>query len=250
MTLRSYGEASHGTEPLTPLTTVANAQVMKTSVPIIPCENQQEDYTPINKYIVHIPVLDDPIESTEVKLCIRKLKVDKAPGTDGIAPGILKILDDEWILLLTFAFNAVFEGSYPECWNKARVMNIYKKGNRLSPGNYRGISIMNAMVKLYDMVLAERFSLWYKPHEEQAGAQKGRGCSEQILAVRLLIDVARKSKKTLFLCFIDFEKAYDRLDRYQLMKRLDSRGCGSRFLNALQQSYARTEGLIGDYCFE
>ena len=92
---------------------------------------------------------------------------------------------------------------------------------------------MNALPKLYDLVLAETFSLWYKPYEEQAEARKGRGWNEQILGVRLLIDIARISKKTLCLCFIDFEKAYDRLDRQQIMRRLDSKGCGTKFLHAL-----------------
>ena len=48
-------------------------------------------------------------------------------------------------------------------------------------GNYRGISILVALAKLYDMVLSYRFQLWYKPKFEQAGAQRGRECEEQIL---------------------------------------------------------------------
>jgi hypothetical protein len=177
------------------------------------------------------------------------MKADKAPGVDGIPPGLLKLLSDEWLILLTFVFNAVFNGTYPTCWDSARMINIFKKGDRMQPQNYRGISIMSAMAKLYDMVLAERFILWYKPREEQAGAQKGRSCDEQILTIRLLIDVARKQKTPLFLCFIDFEKAYDRVSRYQLMKRLDEKGCGTKYLNALQQSYSRTKGQIGNQCF-
>ena len=215
---------------------------------LLRAENTTAEYTP-SQY-KYIPLLDDPIAVTEIDRCIRKLKAEKAYGVDGIAPGLLKHLPDEWITMITVLFNAVFDGEYPDSWSQARVVNIYKKGDRLQPQNYRGISVMNAMAKLYDMILAERFVLWYKPHEEQAGAQQGRGCSEQILAVRLLIDVSRKTKKPLYLCFIDFEKAYDKVDRHYLMKRLDNKGCGTKFLQALQKSYRNTEGQIGECCFQ
>jgi len=79
--------------------------------------------------------------------------------------------------------------------------------------------------KIYDMVLSSRFNLWYQPHIQQAGAKKG-----QILAVRLLMDVARKSKLTLYVLFVDLVKAYDRVNREKLIKRMDDLGCGSHFL--------------------
>ncbi len=54
------------------------------------------------------------------------------------------------------------------------VQNI-QKGRPNRSWNYRGISIMNAMAKIYDMVINARFNLWHKPRIEQSGAQKGMG---------------------------------------------------------------------------
>ena len=85
-------------------------------------------------------------------------KMNKAAGCDGLAPGILKLLNVTWIMLLTFLFNVVFNGHYPHEWNKQQVFNIFKKGDRSDTNNYRGISIMGAISKLYDMVLASRFA--------------------------------------------------------------------------------------------
>ncbi len=84
------------------------------------------------------------------------------------------------------------------------------------------------------MVLNNRFAMWYTPRVEQAGAQAKRGCEEQILMLRLLIDIARTMKKTLYITFIDYQKAYDRVNRYKLLQYLESLGCGSKFLVALQ----------------
>ena len=55
---------------------------------------------------------------------------------------------------------------------------IFKKGMRSVASNYRGISILAALCKVYDGVLNQRFTLWFKPDVEQAGAQHGRGCPE------------------------------------------------------------------------
>jgi hypothetical protein len=147
---------------------------------------------------IYIPILDDDISTREVTEQIDKLNAGKAAGCDGLAPGLMKFLPDTWIILLTFFFNIVFQSDYPDAWNNLKVFNIFKKGSRLDPNNYRGISIMSILPKIYDMILAARFNLWFKPHEAQAGGQKGRGCEEQILLVRLLIDIARKSKRQLY----------------------------------------------------
>ena len=119
----------------------------------------------------------------------------------------------------------------------------------MDPNNYRGISIPAALGKIYDLVLCRRFTLWYKPKYEQAGAQKGRGCEEQILTLRLLIDIARKSNRTLYVTFIDYVKAYDKVNRYKLLEILDSRGCGTKFLNALSNSMCNSYGVIGGETF-
>ena len=143
----------------------------------------------------------------------------------------------------------VFTGRYPLQWSEAKVFNIFKKGDRLLPTNYRGISILVALAKLYDSVLSSRFLLWYKPMYAQAGSQKGRGCAEQILCLRLIIDIARSKRRTLYIAFVDYHKAYDCVDRKKLLQYLDKRGCGTAFLTAIKDSYVLTTGKIGDETF-
>ena len=205
------------------------------------------NYTPTNLY--YIPVLDDAISPIEVEASIKKLNSNKAAGIDGIPPGLLKILPDDWILLLTFILNKVFDGNYPLRWTQMKFFTIFKKGQRNDPQNYRGISIISALPKIYDKVLSERLSLWYKPREEQAGSQPNRGCEEQILTLRLLIDIAQKTRKPLYICFIDYQKAYDKVNRLKLLQYLESHGCGSKFLHAMKQSMEST-GIINNEKFQ
>ena len=179
---------------------------------------------------------------------MRKLNANKAAGIDGISPGIIKVLPANWIIFITHLFNLIFTSNYPAKWAFSKCFTIFKKGNKDDPQNYRGISIISSFAKLYDMVLSARFSLWYAPRHEQAGAQKARGCEEQILTLRLLIDIARKTKKTLYVTFIDYQKAYDRVHRTKLLEYLDSKGCGTTFLNAIKHSMKST-GIIGQDTF-
>ena len=206
---------------------------------------------PTNEEIVtpengpYIPVLDDEISAMEVKREIDKLKAGKAPGLDGVPPGVLKLLSPAWICTLTVLFNSVFiSGSYPEEWAKAKLFTIYKKGPKLNPRNYRGISIISFMAKLYDSILNARLCQWFKPDVEQAGAQKERGCCEQILVLRLLIDFARHSKQGLYITFIDFQQAYDKVNRQKLLDVLSENGCGRRMLVALAAGLKDSQSVL------
>lgn len=78
----------------------------------------------------------------------------------------------------------------------------------------------------------------------------GRGCAEQLLTLRLLMDYAKKMKKSLYIVFIDYVKAYDRVDRNLLLKMLAEKGCGNRFLQAIGRSLENTQNVIGSEFFQ
>ena len=80
---------------------------------------------------------------------------------------------------------------------------------------------------------------------EQAGAQEKRGCLEHIVSLRLLCDTAKRKKFKLFVTFIDFSRAYDRVPRSMLFRVLLRLGCGSVMLCALAAMYCVTESRVG-----
>ena len=195
---------------------------------------------------VYMPVLDDPFTEREVKEAMSVLNGGKAAGVDGIPPRALKLLEGEWLVIVTYLFNLVFDaGDYPDQWYISKVFTIFKKGDPGDPNNYRGISIQSALSKLYDSVLNRRFIQWFKPDSEQAGGQSGRSCTEQLVILRLLISYARSSKQPLYLAFIDYVKAYDKIDRNLLIQKLSDHGCGFKYLSALAQSLKYTQNLLG-----
>ena len=95
------------------------------------------------------------------------------------------------------------------------------------------------------MVLCSRLKQWFRPYREQAGAKEGRGCLEHIVSLRLLCDMAWRKKLTLFVTFVDFSQAYDRVPRHTLFRVIRRLGCGSVMLGAFVAMYSITESWIG-----
>ncbi len=194
--------------------------------------------------------MDDPISPEEVCEHVNKLKSGKASGPDGIPPGILKLLPAEFLLMIATLFNYVFYlSTYPTCWTVAKFVPLFKKGDRGDVQNSRGISIINSMAKVYDMILCSRLEHWFKPYREQAGAQRGRGCLEHIVTLRLFMDMARRKKRKMYVLFTDFSSAYDRVSRLLLLSILKKLGCGTVMLSAVAGMYHVTQSVVGTAVF-
>ena len=128
------------------------------------------------------------------------------------------------------------------CFNKLFV--LFKSGDRMFCDNYCGISIMDTLSKLYDTLIMNRLRLWVDVDKCQAGAMKKRGCLEQIMTLRLLCDYAKHMKVKLYVLFIDYRKAYDKVPRHKLAEYLRSIGCGRIMLKAIQNMYRCTRNVM------
>ena len=131
---------------------------------------------------------------------------------------------------------------YPACWVYSRLKMLYKSGPRNMCTNYRGISIIDCISKVYDYVLYNRLVQWFVPDREQAGAQPKRGC---IVTLRLIVDYRFRCKKKMFIAYIDFSKAYDRVHRSKMLDTLKRLGCGFVMLFAIATMYKVTRSIFG-----
>ena len=204
-----------------------------------------DEWPSVNNQVT-IPILDDPIDVKECEHVISKqLKPHKQAGPDGISPGTLHLLHAQWLIFLSTMLNLVFFSSYPAAWTRAKLSMLFKKGNSMLTGNYRGISVIDSICKLYDYVINNRLIAWYTPPREQAGGQAKRCCVELVLTLRLWITYCKHKRIKLFIAFIDFSKAYDRVPRGKLFSLLLSLGCGVAMLGALMSLYSVTSCLLG-----
>ena len=88
-----------------------------------------------------------------------------------------------------------------------------KKGNAKKCSNYRTIALISHASKVMLKILQAR--LQHRMNHElsnvQAGFRKGRGTRDQILNIRWIIEKAREFYKSIYLCFIDYAKAFSPL---------------------------------------
>ena len=188
---------------------------------------------------------DSVIEFQEVEEAINMK--DKSNGPDDVAPGLLKHLPAQWIVFLLNLLNFVFlYGKFPADWIFSKLVSIYKKGPRLDCGNYRGICMIDAILKVYDKILAKRLNNWWKSDYEQIGNKPGVACTDHILSLHILISMSKTSKKKLYILFVDFSKAYDRVSRSKLMMLLKRSGCGRLMLRAILFMYKLTKLIYED----
>lgn len=193
----------------------------------------------------------------EIISAMKSMKKGKAAGYDRITVEMLrggKELVASWLCLI---FNKCWNsGKVPEDWRKAVVVPLYKgKGSRQDAKNYRGISLLSIVSKLYAKVLIERVmqktdqSIW----DVQAGFRKGMGCTDQVFSLRCLTEKHLAKHKKVYCAFVDLEKAYDRVDRKELWKVLSEYGLESRLIQALKSLYedsracVRIDGVYTDW---
>ena len=194
------------------------------------------------------PELNTPITHEEVTTAFSRLKRHKASGMDGIKSEYL--IDAEDILLepLTITFNQMLVDGVPQSWCSGVIHPIFKSGDANDPGNYRGITVTSVLAKLFAMVLEARMSNWAEGHdlraEGQAGFRKDYRTSDNIFIMQTLIANARRAKKKLYCCFVDFKKAFDSVPRQRLWEVIASLGVKGDILACIQSIYEQDEACV------
>ena len=78
----------------------------------------------------------------------------------------------------------------------------------------------------------------------QAGFRKGRGTRDQLANICWIIEKAREFQKNIYLCFIDYAKAFDYVDHHKLWKILKEMGTPAHLTCLLGNLYAGQEATV------
>ena len=110
--------------------------------------------------------------------------------------------------------------------------------------------MMTSFACLFDRVLDARLDLWLPISDEQSAYQKLKSTLNHIFTIRLLIALAKHCNKPLYIGFFDIAKAFDRVSRLILFKKLIKIGISKCMLRALQLCYTTTSCIVrsgGEY---
>ena len=135
----------------------------------------------------------------------------------------------------------------PEEWTKSIIVTLPKKGDLTDCSNYRTLSLINHMCKVFLLILLERLKARTEVHlsEEQAGFRKDRSTVQQILTLRLIAEnTLSKQDKTTHNCFIDFKKAFDSIDHKVIWAVLESFGIEQKLIHLLKEIYLSAKAAV------
>ena len=169
------------------------------------------------------------------------MKSNKASGIDKIKNEFIKAAPRSMhVIILNFPNLMSKEGLAPKSWCLDLITSILKEGDKESPENYRGLSIMNTLLKLLCTMMSKSRQRYLA--QEQIGFKPNARISDHIFTVKSLVNkyVNDQKNKKLYACFIDFKKAFDSVPQELLYTQLLKRNINGRFLSLLKNIYRKT----------
>ena len=156
--------------------------------------------------------LNRPISEAEVLLALRKVKLRKAPGPDGIIGEIIRYSGNQVVHFFVKFFNTLFDkGIFRDVWKESIVLPLFKKGDMNNPSNYRGISLCDTSSKLYSTIINNRLRECVEQNnitgEYQARFKRGYSSIDHVFTLLACDQKQFAVNRKLYVAFIDFEKA-------------------------------------------
>src|SRR6218665_378659 len=175
----------------------------------------------------------------EVDASIRKLKQRKAAGPDNITIEELQAgTDGVGVRVMHRLCQAE--------WKRSIIIPIHKKKDRLECANYRGISLTCHSSKIFTSIILQRIKKRTEEilSEAQAGFRENRSTIDQIFTLRQIAEKYEEYGKELYVCYIDFRKAFDSVWRKGLWRVMRHYGYPEKIVTILENAYKDTFSAV------
>lgn len=198
----------------------------------------------------------DPFTVDDVILRIKKLKMGKAPGADGITAQVLLNCGPHLATCLVLLLNcSLASGFYPTQWKTANTIILKKPGkpDYHDPAAYRPIALLSTLSKLLEGTIADRMQRYAEANnclpEGHYGGRARRSTTDALLNLTVWTKNQWALGKVVGALFVDVKAAFPTVDPTRLTHTLDKLGyCPSLtrlITNFLSQR--KTTFQLGDY---
>ena len=130
--------------------------------------------------------------------------------------------------------------------SESEIILLYKKGDPADIGNYRPISLMSCLYKLFAACLLDRISSNIDAHQpiEQAGFRSGFSTVDHIQVVDQVIEKYLEFRRPSYLAFIDYKKAFDSISHSSIWEALKTQNINEKYINILKNIYSNSSSRV------
>ena len=210
-----------------------------------------KDGKPKNRSVEGTSKNDDeegpPILRKEVEWAIKALKAKKAAGIDEVPAEVLKIMEENGINSVWKLCQRIYEtGIWPEDFTTAVMITLPKKPNANECKFFRTISLISHTSKILLQILHAKMQKKIDENlsNTQFGYRSERGTRDAIGAMRQLTERRLEIGRDTYTCFIDFEKAFDKVNWTKMLEIMKNIGIDHRDRRLVENLYMNQTSIV------
>ena len=136
----------------------------------------------------------------------------------------------------------------PNDWKCGLLIKIPTKGDTANCDNWQGITLLSVPSKVFTRILLNRIKehVNYRLRREQAGFRPNRSCIDQISTLWIIIEQCVEWSSRLYVVFIDFEKAFDSVNREAMWKEMKNYRVPKQIIDLIKECRVVHEGCVSE----
>ena len=205
-------------------------------------ENSNDSF-PVNGSAVE-EIVNGNFTVEEIECAIDTLKTNKSPGNDCNPAEFIKVCKSILSRTIATVFNYMIEQrDFPDAWSGGIRSAVFKSGIRNIVDNFRGITILPIMEKVFEAVVYRRLAFVneaFAAHDRYNNAfSEGNRTSDNLFVLTGLVEKQLTINKCLYVCYIYFSKAFDMVNGTILFYKLISSGWRGRVIDTFRSLYGK-----------
>ena len=176
--------------------------------------NEENDWD----HVTEPSVTEGPVKNVareEMAMVIKVMKPGKAAGPSEVYAEMISARGEKGVSVMVELCKRVLDRKgMPDEWQTSVLVSIFKgKGDVRNCSTYREVKLLEHAMKIVERVL----QIWIREivniNSMQLGFMPGRGTTDALFVVQRMHEEFRDKEKKLYMCFVDIEKAFDRVPR-------------------------------------
>ena len=188
-------------------------------------KSDDSDFKSYLKHSISSTIVLDPPQPVEIFNVINSLNPHTASGYDNISAYFLRLGNEVLAPILTAYFTWAFEkGIFPCTLKTAKVIPIFKTGNKNSVNNYRPISLLPSLSNVLEKLIKIRFVTFFDKYDilydYQYGFREGHSVLHSLLDVTSFDYDSIQNKENIAMLLMDLRKVFDTISHNILLQKL------------------------------